>query len=151
MRPIVKFTVLPHFCGRLPRYATDGSSGSDVCASLESDIALKPGQRTLVPTGLCLEIPDGYEIQVRPRSGLAIKNGLALVNAPGTIDCDYRGELKIIVVNLGQQDFAIKNGDRIAQLVLAPVVQADFILAETLAETPRGDGGFGSTDITSIR
>src|ERR1700728_1729630 len=127
MKPTIKFTKLPHFCGELPQYQTTGASGCDVRASIDKAIVLKPGDRGLIPTGLSLEIPQGFEIQVRARSGLAIKNGIALVNAPGTIDSDYRGELKVILINLGGTDFKIKRGDRIAQLVLAPVLQADFV------------------------
>jgi len=145
--PIVKFTKLEHFCGLLPTYQSSGASGCDVHASLKEPMILEAGKRALVPTGLCLEIPKGYEVQVRPRSGLAIKNGIALINSPGTIDSDYRGELKIIVINLGETRFEIKNGDRIAQLVLAPTVQCQFLEASHLTETQRGAGGFGSTDL----
>jgi dUTP pyrophosphatase len=146
MKPVVKFKKLDHFCGSVPAYQSSGASGCDIHASLKESIVLKPGARTLIPTGLALEIPEGFEIQVRPRSGLAIKSGITLVNTPGTIDFDYRGELKIIIINLGEAGFEIKNGDRIAQLVLAPVIQAQFIEAENLSETQRGVGGFGSTD-----
>ncbi len=146
MKPVVKFKKLDHFCGLLPVYQSSGASGCDVHASLKETVVLKPSSRTLIPTGLAMEIPEGYEIQVRPRSGLAIKNGITLVNTPGTIDCDYRGELKIIIINLGEVDFEIKNGDRIAQLVLAPAIQAQFLETDNLSETSRGAGGFGSTD-----
>lgn len=136
---------LEHFKGELPKYQSLLASGFDVRAQLSESIILKPLQRALIPTGLSFEIPESYEIQARPRSGLAIKNGISLVNTPGTIDADYRGEVKIIVINLSSEDFEIKDQERIAQLVLAPVVQAEFILKENLSETERGAGGFGST------
>ncbi|WP_171234910.1 dUTP diphosphatase [Ruegeria sp. HKCCA6837] len=131
----------------LPSYETAGAAGADVRANLPdgTPIVLEPGQRTLVPTGLRIEIPQGYEIQVRPRSGLALKHGITLPNTPGTIDSDYRGPLGVIVMNAGQDRFEIAHGERIAQLVVAPVVQATFELAEELGETGRGSGGFGST------
>ena len=135
---------LPHGHGLdLPRYATTGSAGMDVLSA--EQLSLKPGQRHAVATGLALAIPAGFEIQVRPRSGLALKHGITVPNTPGTIDSDYRGELKIILINLGDESFAIERGDRIAQLVLAPVVQAAWSEVEELDETTRGDGGFGST------
>ncbi|MCX8953852.1 dUTP diphosphatase [Ruegeria sp. NA] len=131
----------------LPSYETAGAAGADVRANLPegASIMLEPGQRALVPTGLRIEIPQGYEVQVRPRSGLALKHGITLPNTPGTIDSDYRGPLGVIVMNAGQERFEIAHGDRIAQLVVAPVVQAAFELAEALGETDRGAGGFGST------
>ncbi|NOD35020.1 MULTISPECIES: dUTP diphosphatase [unclassified Ruegeria] len=131
----------------LPSYETAGAAGADVRANLPggTPIVLEPGQRTLVPTGLRIEIPKGYEVQVRPRSGLALKHGITLPNTPGTIDSDYRGPLGVIVMNAGQDRFEIAHGERIAQLVVAPVVQATFELAEELGETGRGSGGFGST------
>lgn len=131
----------------LPSYETSGAAGADVRANLpdRAPIALDPGQRALVPTGLRIEIPRGYEVQVRPRSGLALKHGITLPNTPGTIDSDYRGPLGVIVMNAGQERFEIAHGDRIAQLVVAPVVQATFELARALGETDRGAGGFGST------
>jgi dUTP pyrophosphatase len=147
MRVPVKFKRLAHFNGVLPAYQTPGASGFDVCASIDGELTVKPGERCLVPTGLAFEIPEGHEIQVRPRSGLAIKSGITLVNTPGTIDSDYRGELKIILINHGQANFTIKSGDRIAQLVLAPVVKADLLEETQLTETARGAGGFGSTGI----
>ena len=135
---------LPHGHGLdLPRYATTGSAGMDVLSA--EQLSLKPGQRHAVATGLALAIPAGFEIQVRPRSGHALKHGITVPNTPGTIDSDYRGELKIILINLGDESFAIERGDRIAQLVLAPVVQAAWSEVEELDETTRGDGGFGST------
>ncbi|WP_425078912.1 dUTP diphosphatase [Ruegeria denitrificans] len=131
----------------LPSYETSGAAGADVRANLPggAPITLDPGQRALVPTGLRIEIPQGYEVQVRPRSGLALKHGITLPNTPGTIDSDYRGPLGVIVMNAGQERFEIAHGDRIAQLVVVPVVQATFELAQALGETDRGAGGFGST------
>jgi dUTP pyrophosphatase len=127
----------------LPAYATDGAAGMDVLAA--EDVELAPGGRHAVATGLSVAIPAGYEIQVRPRSGLALKHGISMPNAPGTIDSDYRGELKIILINHGSDLFAIRRGDRIAQLVIAPVVRGSWLEVETLDETARGEGGFGST------
>ena len=135
---------LPHGEGlALPGYATHGAAGMDVLAA--ENVALAPGARHAVATGLAMAIPPGYEIQVRPRSGLALKHGITVPNTPGTIDSDYRGELKVIMINLGAEDFAIQRGDRIAQLVLAPVVQAAWQEVAELDETARGAGGFGST------
>ncbi len=127
----------------LPRYETAGSAGLDLRA--DEPFSLAPGERRLVPTGLAVEIPPGHEGSVRPRSGLAIRHGVGMVNAPGTVDSDYRGELQVILVNHGQAPVAFERGDRIAQLVIAPVVQAEVTLVETLGETGRGAGGFGST------
>lgn len=127
----------------LPRYATLGAAGMDVLSA--EDVVLAPSARQAVATGLAMAIPEGYEIQVRPRSGLALKHGIAVANTPGTIDSDYRGELKVILMNLGAETFEIHRGDRIAQLVLAPVVQAGWVEVEELDETERGSGGFGST------
>jgi len=127
----------------LPAYATAGAAGMDVVSA--QDVTLQPGQRYAVPTGFAMAIPDGYEIQVRPRSGLAFKHGITVPNTPGTIDSDYRGELLVLMINHGAHDFEIKRGDRIAQLVLAPVVQAAFEEVDTLDDTARGEGGFGST------
>ena len=131
----------------LPAYETQGAAGADLRANLadRGEITLQPGARALVPTGLRIEIPAGFEVQIRPRSGLALKHGITLPNAPGTIDSDYRGPLGVIVMNAGDQAFSIGHGDRIAQMVVAPVVQAQFELASTLSGTQRGDGGFGST------
>jgi len=129
----------------VPRYMTELAAGMDVCALVEEDLTLPPGQRVLVPTGLAFAIPKGYEIQVRPRSGLAIKHGIALVNSPGTIDADYRGEVRIIMINHGGEDFLIRSGDRIAQLVVAPVAQGVIEVVDELSETDRGAGGFGHT------
>ena len=135
---------LPHGDGLpLPAYATDGAAGMDVCAA--EDVELAPGGRHAVATGFALAIPEGYEIQVRPRSGLAFKHGISVPNAPGTIDSDYRGELKVLLINHGQETFSIARGDRVAQLVLAPVTRAAFTEVDDLDETARGAGGFGST------
>ncbi|MEE1181651.1 MAG: dUTP diphosphatase [Treponema sp.] len=131
----------------VPCYKTAGAAGADVCALLQEKVVLKKGQRTIIPTGLFFEIPQGYEIQVRPRSGLAAKNGVTVLNTPGTIDSDYRGELKVILINLGDEDFEINSGDRIAQIVVAPVTIGKFIQAESISETERGTGGFGSTGV----
>lgn len=135
---------LPHGEGLpLPAYATTGSAGMDVVSA--EDVTIAPGERHPVATGLALAIPQGYEIQVRPRSGLAFKHGITVPNTPGTIDSDYRGELKVLLINHGNEDFAIARGDRVAQLVLAPVVQAAWQEVEELDATARGAGGFGST------
>lgn len=131
----------------LPSYETDGSAGMDVCAALDGEHLLHPGERTLIPTGLAVAVPNGYEIQVRPRSGLAVRHGVTVVNAPGTIDSDYRGEVKIALINLGHEPYLIRRGDRIAQLVVAPVVTASLRLEQHLEPTRRGDGGFGHTGV----
>ena len=141
--PIVQ---LPH--GKdlpLPEYATAQSAGLDLLAAIESDMVLKPMERTLVPTGIAIALPDGYEAQIRPRSGLALKHGIALVNAPGTIDADYRGEIKALIINLGSENFTVTRGLRIAQMVIAPVLQAAWQTVESLDDTARSSGGFGST------
>lgn len=132
---------------KIPEYETSGSAGVDICAHITKPIVLKPMKRELVPTGLFIEIPLGYEAQIRARSGLAIKHGISLVNGIGTIDSDYRGEIKIILINLGEEDFIINNGDRIAQMVFVKHEQAEFEIVETLDETERGSGGFGHTGI----
>ncbi|MFN5443446.1 MAG: dUTP diphosphatase [Crocinitomicaceae bacterium] len=129
----------------LPAYETIGSAGLDIRAFIEESITLKPFERKLVKTGLFLEIPIGYEAQVRPRSGFALKNGVTVLNSPGTIDADYRGEVGVILINLSQEKVEIHSGDRIAQLVFAKVEQAEWTEVETLSETERGEGGFGST------
>ena len=135
---------LPHFAGlELPEYATDGAAGMDVPAA--EDVTLAPSARHAVATGLALAIPPGYEIQVRPRPGLALRHGIAVPNTPGTIDSDYRGGLKVILINHGDAAFDIRRGDRVAQLVLAPVVRASWLKVDELDETHRGEGGFGST------
>ena len=132
----------------IPEYKTAGAAGADVCAYLpEGPIQLESGKVAMVSTGLFFEIPLGYEIQVRPRSGLAAKNGVTVLNTPGTIDSDYRGEVKVILINLGEKAFTINNGERIAQLVISPVTQAKFEITDSLSETERGAGGFGSTGV----
>jgi len=132
---------------KLPEYETKGSAGVDLQAFIEEPIVLKPMDRKLVPTGLFIELPEGYEAQVRARSGLAIKHGISLVNGIGTIDSDYRGEIKVILINLGNEDFTINSGDRIAQMVFIKHEQAEFELTEELQDTERGAGGFGHTGI----
>lgn len=144
----VQVLPLPHFAGLdLPAYETAGSAGMDVRAAVpdREPVVLAPGQRAMVPTGLSVAIPEGYEIQVRPRSGLAAKHGLTCLNTPGTIDSDYRGEIKVILINLGAEPFTIQRGERIAQLVLAPVTRLAWSQVDQLSETARGVGGFGST------
>lgn len=131
----------------LPVYKTAGAAGADVCALLENPVTIEVGKTTMIPTGLFFEIPDGYEIQVRPRSGLAAKNGITVLNTPGTIDSDYRGELKIILINLGAENFTVNSGDRIAQIIVAPVVQGKFEITNKINETERGSGGFGHTGV----
>lgn len=131
----------------LPQYKTEGAAGADLCAYLEEPLVIKAGESVIVPTGLFFEIPSGYEVQIRPRSGLAAKNQITVLNTPGTIDSDYRGEIKVILINLGKQDFVINNSDRIAQMVIAPVVQADFSIINELSSTKRGENGFGSTGV----
>lgn len=142
----MKIKKWPHFKGELPAYQSAGASGFDVRAQLSGqNLVLKKGERALVPTALSFEIPLGYEIQARPRSGWAAKQGLTVLNTPGTIDADYRGEVKVILINLGQEDVVIQDQDRCAQLVIAPIYQAQFELVEELSDTERGAGGFGST------
>ena len=139
---------LPHFEGlQLPSYETTGSAGMDVRAAVPENepITLNPGGRDMIPTGITMAIPHGFEVQVRPRSGLAAKHGITCLNTPGTIDSDYRGEVKVILVNLGDEPFVIQRGERIAQLVVAPVTQGLFEVVDSLDETARGKGGFGST------
>ena len=128
-----------------PKYKTDGSSGVDLSAFLEKKVVIKPNSSELIPTGLQVAIPEEYEIQIRPRSGLAAKNNISVLNTPGTIDSDYRGEIKVILYNHGKEDFLINNKDRIAQMVLAPVIKMNFEETDELPETIRGEGGFGST------
>jgi len=131
----------------LPQYMTPGASGIDLLAACDEDMMIPAGGRVLVPTGLALSIPAGYEAQIRPRSGLAIKHGLTLLNTPGTIDADYRGEIKVIVINLGDKEYILKRGERIAQMVFARVELAEFIEVEELDDTSRGVGGFGHTGV----
>ncbi|MBN1685285.1 MAG: dUTP diphosphatase [Spirochaetales bacterium] len=130
---------------KLPVYVSAGSVGADLCAFLEKPVTLQPGDRFLFPTGLRLQIPDGYEGQVRPRSGLAVKHGVTVLNAPGTIDSDYRGEIKIVLINLGREAYTVEPDERIAQLLIAPVIRADFELSDSLDTSGRGENGFGST------
>lgn len=141
----VKIKKWPHFKGELPAYQSHGASGFDVRAQLDQPLTLKPMERAMVPTGLTFEIPVGYEIQARPRSGLAAKQGLSVLNTPGTIDADYRGEVKVILVNLGQEPIVINDQERCAQFVICPIIQASFHLVDELSDTARGAGGFGST------
>lgn len=129
----------------LPSYTTKGSAGMDIRAAVDDEIILERGKVGLIPTNLSVEIPEGFEIQVRPRSGLALKHGIGLLNSPGTIDCDYRGEIKIIMMNFGNEDFIIKRGERIAQLVVSKVYSAEFIETNELKVSHRGEGGFGHT------
>ena len=143
MNLAVKFKRVPGV--NLPEYKTAGAAGADVKAFIKEDIIIKPGDVECVPTGLFLELPNGYEIQIRPRSGLAATNKITVLNSPGTIDSDYRGEIKVILYNASDTEFVIHNGDRIAQMVLAPYVTAVFEPVESLEETERGDGGFGHT------
>ena len=142
----IPVATLPHFAGLdLPAYATPGSAGMDLQAAVDAPLLLAPGERVLVPTGLQLAVPTGFEAQVRPRSGLALKHGVTCLNTPGTIDSDYRGEIKVLLANLGREPLAIERGMRIAQLVIAPVAQAEWQPVATLDATVRGAGGFGST------
>ena len=146
MIPTLKIRRLPHAEGlELPSYETAGAAGMDLRAALDGPLTLGPGERTLVPTGLVLELPPGHEGQVRPRSGLSIKNGITVINAPGTIDEDYRGEVKVPVINLGTDEFEIAHGMRVAQLVIAPVAQVSVVEVSEVSDTDRGGGGFGST------
>jgi dUTP pyrophosphatase len=149
----VKVVQLAHGAGLpLPEYQTDGAAGLDLLAAVDeaSPITLKPMHRAAIPTGLTLELPHGTEAQVRPRSGLALKQGLTVLNAPGTVDSDYRGEVQVILINLGQQDVTIRRGERIAQMILSTVVQAKLKLRLSLTQTARGTGGFGSTGMSAI-
>ena len=147
MKRNVKEVKVKSIGGVMPEYKTVGAAGADVCAFIDAPVELKPGAKAMIGTGLCFAIPEGYEIQVRPRSGLAAKNGVTVLNTPGTIDSDYRGELKVILINLGKEPFIVNNGDRIAQIVAAPVTQALFKVVDSLDETERGSGGFGSTGV----
>ena len=133
----------------LPSYETDGSAGMDIRAAVDTAITIKPGSRALVPSGFKMALPMGYEAQIRPRSGLALKKGISLPNTPGTIDADYRGEVGVILINLGEDPFVIERGDRIAQMVIAPVTRGVWAEVDHLDETERGEGGFGSTGVTA--
>ena len=129
----------------LPKYETEGSSGMDLAAHIENSVQIEPGNTVMVPTGIAVSIPKNFEIQIRPRSGLAARNKISILNTPGTIDSDYRGEIKVILINLGKKTFTVEKGARIAQMVLCPIVKARFKEVESLGETPRGSSGFGST------
>lgn len=131
----------------VPSYKTAGAAGADVCALIKEPVVIPAGKFAMIPTGLFFEIPQGYEIQVRPRSGLAAKNGVTVLNTPGTIDSDYRGELRILLINFGENDFVVNSGDRIAQIIVSPVTTADFIITDSLSDTERGEKGFGSTGV----
>ena len=145
-RPAVPVVVLPHAQGlALPAYQTPGAAGLDLLAALTAPVLLKPGARALIPTGLMLALPAGFEAQVRPRSGLAHEHGITVLNAPGTIDADYRGEIKVLLIHHGERPHVIQRGARVAQLVIAPVAQAELVVAELLPPTERGAGGCGST------
>ncbi len=130
-----------------PKYATSGSSGMDITAYIEQDVIINPGEKALIPTGFSLSIPKGYEVQIRPRSGLAAKKGITVLNTPGTIDSDYRGEIKVILINLSQNKFFVKKGERIAQMIVCPIERVILEEVEELSETNRGIGGFGSTGV----
>ena len=144
---MINLSVINKSNNPLPKYQTKQSSGVDLCAFLLSDLVLKPNDRRLIGTGLHIALPDGYEAQIRPRSGLAYKHGITIINSPGTIDADYRGEIKIALINHSNEDFVIKSGDRIAQMVISKYEQISFSLTESLDETERGEGGYGHTGI----
>ena len=144
----IELKKLDNFQGlELPAYETNLAAGVDLRAAIDVALVLEPTQRALIATGLAMALPAGYEAQIRPRSGLAYKHGISVVNSPGTIDADYRGEVKILLINHGNKPFVIERGDRIAQMVIAPVTQADFIVVDTLSDTARGSGGYGSTGV----
>ena len=133
----------------MPAYMSEHAAGADLCAAISDELTLLPGARALIPAGFCMALPAGYEAQIRPRSGLALKSGITLLNSPGTIDADYRGPVNIIVANFGTEPFRVRRGDRIAQMIIAPVSRASFEIVESLSETQRHDGGFGSTGVSS--
>ena len=133
----------------MPAYMSGHAAGADLCAAINEEVTLLPGARALIPAGFCIALPIGYEAQIRPRSGLALHHGVTLLNTPGTIDADYRGPVNVILANFGTQPFRIRRGDRIAQMVIAPVVHASFDVVDSLAETERQEGGFGSTGLSS--
>ena len=143
--PKVKVRIINQSSNPLPEYATEGSAGMDLRANIETPVTLQPMERMLIPTGLFIELPDNYEAQIRPRSGLAVKHGLTCLNTPGTIDADYRGEIKVIIINLSQEPHTIQHGDRIAQMVLAKVEKIKWKAVEKIKSTERGEGGFGHT------
>jgi len=146
--PTIAVTALPHAKGLdLPSYATEHAAGMDLLAAVTNDITLNPGERKLIPTGLTIALPEGFEAQIRPRSGLALKNGLSVLNSPGTVDADYRGEVQVILANLGSEPFTITRGMRIAQMVIAAYARATWQPVDKLPESERGTGGFGSTGV----
>lgn len=145
----VLINIINNSANELPGYATDGSSGMDIRANLTEPVTLLPLERKLIPSGLFMEIPAGFEVQIRPRSGLALKNGITCLNTPGTIDSDYRGEIKVLLINLSNEPQLINNGDRIAQLVVASIEKATLILVQQLNDTVRADGGFGHTGVNN--
>lgn len=146
--PKILFTRLPHFKDlSLPSYESPQAAGMDIRAALDEPVKINPGERSLIPTGFKMALPKGYEAQIRPRSGLAIRNGITMLNSPGTIDADYRGEVKVIVINHGDKSFAVNHGDRIAQMVIAPVIQPEIEEVDELPDSSRGEGGFGSTGV----
>jgi dUTP pyrophosphatase len=148
LRPRLRVKVLPHGEGlSLPAYETPGAAGMDLRAAVDEPVVLVPRGRVAIPTGLCMAVPVGFELQVRPRSGLALRKGLGMPNSPGTIDSDYRGELKVLMINLGDEDILIERGMRIAQGIVAPVAQATIDVVTSLEDTERGSGGFGSTGV----
>lgn len=148
----VAITVLPHAEGLdLPNYATEHAAGMDLCAAVGADVVIAPGARALVPTGLAVALPEGFEAQIRPRSGLALKHGIAVLNSPGTIDADYRGEVQIIIANLGAEPFTVTRGMRIAQMVVAAYSRVEWQAVEKLPDSARGMGGFGSTGIAGLK
>lgn len=144
---MIKIKVVNRGHQQLPAYATPQSAGMDLRANLDAPITLHPLERRLIPTGLHIALPEGYEAQVRPRSGLALKHGLTVLNTPGTIDADYRGEIGVVLINLSQEDFVVNDGERIAQMVIARHEQGDFVVVEELDETERGEGGYGHTGV----
>lgn len=142
----IEILPLPHLGDiQLPRFETAQAAGADLRAAIDDPVTLAPGERKLISTGFCMALPDGYEAQIRPRSGLALRNGITVLNSPGTIDADYRGEVGVLLINHGQEDFIVSRGDRFAQMVIAPVTQGTFTAVEALSETVRGAGGYGST------
>lgn len=144
---MIKIKVVNKGHQQLPTYATPQSAGMDLRANIDEPITLHPMERRLIPTGLHIALPEGYEAQVRPRSGLALKHGLTVLNAPGTVDADYRGDIGVVLINLSQEDFVVNDGERIAQLVIARHEQADFVVVEELDQTERGEGGYGHTGV----
>lgn len=144
---IINIKVIANDDAVIPAYKTSGAAGADLYSNNKEPITIASGKTAIIPTGLFFEIPEGYEVQIRPRSGLAAKNGVTVLNTPGTIDSDYRGEIKIILINLGEKDFVVNKGERVAQMIVAPVTQASFKTVSELSSTERGAGGFGSTGV----